>query len=692
MSLYKIYLDSGNIVVQSFGSLPSGYPSTAVKPPAQIFPVGGYLTCTQVGSTSNVSITNAEGSYIFFDKLYSDFRLGSGNATAGSVSALISLLNGAAYFGAATLESKLVTEVAKITALENATKTSAGDRGVFVNNSKGTTESHISVTTTAAKLQAAEFTRLSFTENSGPGTATVSVAAGTSGNEAALTALTIAGSSTAAIADVDITAQFFVNGRADNAPGFIALREAADNGTHFMGLKAPASVTASVTLELPNGTGSNGQALITDGSGVLSFADVAGIAAVVNDTAPQLGGDLDVNGSKITSVSSGEVLLEPDASGVTRIANPNGNTTVLKLGGNTNSGGTIHLDFKHHTAANNAGASIRSSGGHYGTGQLSFYAKGTNTSDGADLVADNLIAKMSYNGGLEVYKNFSVLGGDLQFGHVGSVTTAEKRLGVKTDEPNSTQSSLHLEAGNANYSNRGGGNLRLKAGAGSGSGDSGVISFWACEGIAASGTTNTNLERMRLSPEGYLGIGTTSPSEALDVAGNITVTGTVDGVDIGSLNTAVTANTAKTGITSNQALAITANTAKGIFVSDDVGGVANATFEAINGISANAGLIVSMLQDTTADNTNANSKDFLGVVSSVSDIGVINGLVEITGQVPNGATVGRPLWLGTSGTFISAAPTATDSYARVVGHYIGPISQGTYGVFFNPSNDWIQID
>ena len=44
----------------------------------------------------------------------------------------------------------------------------------------------------------------------------------------------------------------------------------------------------------------------------------------------------------------------------------------------------------------------------------------------------------------------------------------------------------------------------------------------------------------------------------IDQAGNLTLTGTVDGVDIQTLNTAVTANTAKTGITSGQATAITA--------------------------------------------------------------------------------------------------------------------------------------
>jgi hypothetical protein len=51
-------------------------------------------------------------------------------------------------------------------------------------------------------------------------------------------------------------------------------------------------------------------------------------------------------------------------------------------------------------------------------------------------------------------------------------------------------------------------------------------------------------------------------STGVDVTGNVVVSGTVDGVDLQTLNSAVTANTAKTGITTSQANAITANTSK----------------------------------------------------------------------------------------------------------------------------------
>lgn len=255
------------------------------------------------------------------------------------------------------------------------------------------------------------------------------------------------------------------------------------------------------------------------------YGDGSNLTGVSSDPFPYTG-SAEISGS--LTVRDADTTLR----GTLNVKGEGTDTSVLKLGGNVNSGGNIRLDFKHHTTENNAGASIRSSGGSYGTGNLQFYAKGTNTSDGADLTNDNLIAKMSYTSGLEVYKNFSVLGGDLQFGHVGNNTSAEKRVGVRTDEPNQTQSSLHLEAGQATYSNRAGGHLRLKAGGGSGTGNSGEISFFTCTGSLASGEENTVLERARFTPNGELGIGTTTPSEKLTVKGNISASGEL----IGTIN------------------------------------------------------------------------------------------------------------------------------------------------------------
>ena len=56
----------------------------------------------------------------------------------------------------------------------------------------------------------------------------------------------------------------------DNAKS-IRLSEADSNGSHYLALKAPDSVTADITFTLPDGAGSAGQRLQTDGSGNLSW-------------------------------------------------------------------------------------------------------------------------------------------------------------------------------------------------------------------------------------------------------------------------------------------------------------------------------------------------------------------------------------------------------------------------------------
>ena len=50
--------------------------------------------------------------------------------------------------------------------------------------------------------------------------------------------------------------------------------EDSGNGTNFVTLKAPTSVTADITITLPDAVGGAGQALVSDGSGNLSFSSV----------------------------------------------------------------------------------------------------------------------------------------------------------------------------------------------------------------------------------------------------------------------------------------------------------------------------------------------------------------------------------------------------------------------------------
>tara|TARA_R100001463_G_scaffold42066_15_gene88438 strand:- start:55 stop:1608 length:1554 start_codon:yes stop_codon:yes gene_type:complete len=71
-------------------------------------------------------------------------------------------------------------------------------------------------------------------------------------------------------------------------------------------------------FKINGGQGSDGQVLTSTGSGV-AWEDVSGggsgISNISEDTTPQLGGDLDVNGNKITSASNADVTIEPNGTG-----------------------------------------------------------------------------------------------------------------------------------------------------------------------------------------------------------------------------------------------------------------------------------------------------------------------------------------------------------------------------------------
>ena len=69
-------------------------------------------------------------------------------------------------------------------------------------------------------------------------------------------------------------------------------------------------------LSHPTSDGSNGQVLTTDGAGNLSFTSkTVDTTNLVDDTTPQLGGDLDINGNTIVSTSNGNIAITPNGSG-----------------------------------------------------------------------------------------------------------------------------------------------------------------------------------------------------------------------------------------------------------------------------------------------------------------------------------------------------------------------------------------
>ena len=94
---------------------------------------------------------------------------------------------------------------------------------------------------------------------------------------------TLTGSS-AIIADSNLAIDTLNVGNSLTGGGEIRFNEGTNNGTNFIGLKAPNAVTGSKTFVLPDGDGTAGQFLKTDGSGNLDFTTVNQFINLAGDT------------------------------------------------------------------------------------------------------------------------------------------------------------------------------------------------------------------------------------------------------------------------------------------------------------------------------------------------------------------------------------------------------------------------
>ena len=94
---------------------------------------------------------------------------------------------------------------------------------------------------------------------------------------------TLTGSS-ALTTDANLAIDQVIIGNSATVGGTVKFNEGTNNGTNFIGLKAPNAVTASETFTLPDGDGTAGQFLKTDGSGNLDFATVNQFIDLAGDT------------------------------------------------------------------------------------------------------------------------------------------------------------------------------------------------------------------------------------------------------------------------------------------------------------------------------------------------------------------------------------------------------------------------
>ena len=145
-----------------------------------------------------------------------------------------------------------------------------------------------------------------------------------------------------------------------------------------------------------------GRALLDDADAsaqraTLGLTDV--LSNVVEDTSPQLGGDLDVNGQDITSVSNGDIEIAPHGTGVTIIKGNTGGSGTLQLNCENNSHG-IKLKGPPHSAAASYTLTLPDTDGNAnevlktdGSGNLSWTTAGA-----GDLLAANNLSDLANAG------------------------------------------------------------------------------------------------------------------------------------------------------------------------------------------------------------------------------------------------------------------------------------------------------
>lgn len=122
------------------------------------------------------------------------------------------------------------------------------------------------------------------------------------------------------------SARFWTNNSSSTGSG-VNLVEGTSNGDSFITLKAPDTLAGIVTYTMPGTDGTNGQVLVTNGSGTLSFANAAASLSIADDAA---------NSDTVNLLS--DTLTFSEGEGINAVVSDNTVTISAEDASDTNKG------------------------------------------------------------------------------------------------------------------------------------------------------------------------------------------------------------------------------------------------------------------------------------------------------------------------------------------------------------------
>jgi len=143
--------------------------------------------------------------------------------------------------------------------------------------------------------------------------------------------------------DLTVTGDDIIMGT--NTAGNLLIADGTNFNSIAVGSLSEISTVANDDVFLAVDTSGGGLKKIARSAVVSGLATSSAISNVVEDSTPQLGGDLDVNGNGLTSTSNGNIALTPNGTGVVRIDGSNGIDIQSGSISIKNSGSQSYVDF-----------------------------------------------------------------------------------------------------------------------------------------------------------------------------------------------------------------------------------------------------------------------------------------------------------------------------------------------------------